>query len=528
MNARKVNNLLSLIASKMDSIRSPANPACMKRDGEGSKRPKLRKTYKVIFVALSLVVLNTLFVFDEMLTPEQDKRSLEDLAIMDEMDPMADQELDPYLQSLVDSEASAEEVIQAVRRMQFEQGNPLQNLRILSLGYTNAKINGRKAIGSSYTDLLESVAGNVVRAAGELTGPLYAATCTQSMIEEAVGPGGDQRFDVIILNYYGRGLNGLLDLAVRLRRRYPDTLFVVLEVRYLHHIQWIRSGTQHVMGTLQDFAQRRNIEYDTPKFFNAVNNRLWNFKWRGFEERKELLEKMRFDLRPAVKMRGLNYNDDVRKSLKKYGHFYSEDYHGLTKEGHFRLFNAITNAVKVHLQTDHYRRNPRLGTWGQGDECFSWYTSGNIESQPGLRYKRNGLQMEEFETKEGQLYALSTDSHYGWGWIAVRNKFDSPRSLCISYMSSGIASMYPTTEVLLSCEGQRQKRFVIQPTTTRSWHFISTDKLAMISPGQCTISWKAMEMADRPFRITAVKILPRTANPGGVLGPKADFNFDPY
>eukprot|EP00565_Helicotheca_tamesis_P004964 CAMPEP_0185741436 /NCGR_PEP_ID=MMETSP1171-20130828/38959_1 /TAXON_ID=374046 /ORGANISM="Helicotheca tamensis, Strain CCMP826" /LENGTH=325 /DNA_ID=CAMNT_0028413405 /DNA_START=1 /DNA_END=978 /DNA_ORIENTATION=+ len=318
-------------------------------------------------------------------------------------------------------------------------------------------------------------------------------------------------------------MDGVLDLAVRLRQRYPDALFVILDVRYPAHVQWARAGTAKIFGTLEDYTKSRESEegrpykFGTRDFFRSLRHEKWAFRWGVFKEREDTLRKMRVDLRPAVKGRGLPYFDDVGKTLFRYHDLYSDDYDGLTASGHLHLYNAIKNAVTDHVNSSLYRRNPRLGTWGQGDNCVSWYTSGNLQ---GLRYKQSGLQVERFGSSEGPLYALSTTGHYGLGWIAVENRFNSPRNLCISYMASGPVSIYPTTEILLECEGRRPETFFITPLASRSYHVILTTKLTTIYPGECKISWKATEMSDEPFRLTAVKILPRSADERGVLGPK--------
>ena len=55
------------------------------------------------------------------------------------------------------------------------------------------------------------------------TGPNYPAACISSMI-------GEQAFDVIVLEYFLRGPEGLMTFALRLRERFPNAIIIMTKL----------------------------------------------------------------------------------------------------------------------------------------------------------------------------------------------------------------------------------------------------------------------------------------------------------
>jgi hypothetical protein len=133
-----------------------------------------------------------------------------------------------------------------------------------------------------------------------------------------------------------------------------------------------------------------------------------------------------------------------------------------------------------------YRIKPNLGvsdnvvgTWGAGDSCHLWYTTGGCKFDHSPNWN-----MIEFDKDRGK-YALHVEDE---GWIDVKNEFDNDRTLYLSFLSTD-ENWYPMTNVsfqgangLISME--------LNPATgqdKRHVHITKTVPVGKIPPGTTRI-----------------------------------------
>uniref|UniRef100_A0A7S1Z2V5 Uncharacterized protein n=1 Tax=Ditylum brightwellii TaxID=49249 RepID=A0A7S1Z2V5_9STRA len=406
-----------------------------------------------------------------------------------------------------------------------------KKVRYLSLGCTSPKQGRKLSWEDSYTNLLSTDTNLVVRAGCGMTGPLYPSVCTESLISE-VAHSRSQEFDVIILNFFSKGLNGLYDLAVRLRERYPDAIMVVLRVVQMNHINWAQNGK--IIGTLEDLAKWRKYKFGSEELFSFIkHNKQLTLRWMGFAERDKVLLKIKKKL--GAKIRGIPMSLDPKETILKYHEYFSQDFRGLSIRGHVLLLKAIRQATKTGMET--YPMEPRIGTWGDGDKCSSWYTSGVITENHSP-----SLVMEQFTfSSSRKLFALSTglDHPHAGSWIHVTNPYNQDRQLFISYMASGPDySIYPQTEITLQFTNQKgeriERKFTTNPLSSTAYshlgrvNTVKTKDLGVIPPGTSVVSWVPLERKNRPFRITAMKVVKEGVSSVGVLGPAVDLRVDHY
>jgi len=96
------------------------------------------------------------------------------------------------------------------------------------------------------------------------------------------------------------------------------------------------------------------------------------------------------------------YSDTVetKEALSRFAHRYASDFNHMNMNGHQFLAEEIMKIVNREL--DSYPANPRRGTWGEGDLCYSWYQTGIVP----LQYA-SLVEIEQYDPRN-EKYALST------------------------------------------------------------------------------------------------------------------------
>jgi len=89
-----------------------------------------------------------------------------------------------------------------------------------------------------------------------------------------------------------------------------------------------------------------------------------------------------------------------KEALSRFAHRYASDFNHMNMNGHQFLAEEIMKIVNREL--DSYPANPRRGTWGEGDLCYSWYQTGIVP----LQYA-SLVEIEQYDPRN-EKYALST------------------------------------------------------------------------------------------------------------------------
>jgi len=373
----------------------------------------------------------------------------------------------------------------------------------------------------AYPFLLSKDRTDVASIAVRAAGPKYPSVCIQSMVSEAAtDAGGSEDYDVIVLEYYLRGYDGLYVLAARLRMRYPDAIIIVLRLWQPVHIGWYENG--QLRGSLQDWAVQNGLSLT--EVVQTVMNTDVDLRWSDPTSPNGIQNEIVKDF--GAHLFELEKPPNPKEALSRFAHRYASDFNHMNMNGHQFLAEEIMKIVNREL--DSYPANPRRGTWGEGDLCYSWYQTGIVP----LQYA-SLVEIEQYDPRN-EKYALSTglSNPFGQGWVIVENPFDTPRHLILSYLATGPPpSMYPGTVITVHVEGDKSNiihKMLLDPVTTdyeHKVHIVLTTKIAVIPPGRVMVRWRPLEDTGKPFRVTAIAIVGKDVEEGGILGGIKDFSF---
>lgn len=227
--------------------------------------------------------------------------------------------------------------------LEEDEKSSKRQLNILSLGGSvtwGAKLDNRY---NAYPYQLQKDYGhNVTDLAIRATGSDYPAQCISSMLrdeeeEECSSFRSDTPFDVIILEFSLNGLDGFSLLHERLIKRFPDALFIYVELFSLIH-----------------------KAFDSTKVLNIVRDGhgiIYYFGNTG-EATNE------FNIQESINLTAPG------EEISKY---FADDSHHLNYFGHKLVATKVMEIIEKH----EFPLNPKLGTWLGGDLCNSWFEDGN-------------------------------------------------------------------------------------------------------------------------------------------------------
>lgn len=370
--------------------------------------------------------------------------------------------------------------------------NDYENLRYVAFG-TSVTYGSTVTKNETYMHLLSPTSKNLAMRASD---PSYPSICTQSMI-------GDKKFDVIIVEYERRYEMGLANLVKRLRERFIDGLIIVTNVWTFMNIEvedesgkilpfrnWLRNnGYPNNSPEARDFVEMSNVT------FSFKNN-------RQNTERDEYIAKLPDEYGVRIfswSKRGKNMKDIILRYMP----LYSADFVHWSPTGHRFAAFYIMKMIKEEKTIG----SDRVGSWGEGDVCRKWLSSGKIDESVNT----NGV-MEQFDDRYGGKFGLNFPMKDGE--ITINNPFDSPRELALSYMTTGPApSIYPKTK--LSIEMSNQEPIVVDPTDTfydYPVHVQFTVVIGEINPGLNKILIEPLEVKQKPFRLVGYSITNESKN----------------
>ena len=347
------------------------------------------------------------------------------------------------LESLNEEGGDGKEIVLAAM-----DDKPIDPLNILVLGGSvtwGAVIKDRK---KAYQFLLESEGHKVFDLAIRATGSAFPAQCIESMLKEKKAYDDDVTVDVILMEYSINGHDAFELLLLRLKERYPDALFIYIDLYSLIHGQMNTSA--EAMKLTEDIG---GIVYKFPRSERP-------------EEKKEIAT------------------------------FFAGDHHHLSVLGHDLVKTNINHIIRKQGIVS----KPKLGSWLGGDKCSNWFQSG----QMNLNYTGDA-ELIEFDV-EKQKYALEIKS--GGAVIEYDYDGDYDASISFGYITkcwnwTEVSSVYPP--VVVRIEQSEEKVEEAKDVYTNGEFQISLSSYAhvdSITDGWIFISGLFRNRARRRFHIT--------------------------
>lgn len=345
------------------------------------------------------------------------------------------------------------------------------------------------------------------------TGPNYPAACLYSMIK-------DEEFDVIILEYFMRSIEGLRTLAVRIRERFPNAIIIMTKL-------WGPYQFGYGEVNLSDWAEQNGFGIDyihDPKFrefFLEFGADKFEYTFGDPNRGINILHTSIAQEIGAhiVKMPHSNKADGPGGWLAIGDKLLAEDSFHLSKGGHAVLAAEIEKTVsRVGVPKER-----TLGYFRGFDHCNSWFESGIISE--GMKYSTNGYLGKMPNTEK---YALSFDDQTGeGGWISVDNPSNEVMDVFITYMTTGPPpSKYP--RVAVTRTNREGMTFILEPEAAgygnKNVHIARLAHIGTIYPDvkDDIILFKTLEMTEYPFRLVSLVITPANKNSNEVFAGYGD------
>lgn len=357
-------------------------------------------------------------------------------------------------------------------------------LRLAVFGSSSAWGAGLASRFTAYPFLLSDLVTNYASYAG---GANYPAVCTESIV------GDDKIFDVIVLDYFYTSRQGLTPLVAKLRRRFPSALMIFVKVWYPYQARRILpDGSQEKLSDFQTrlFGPDGVFENKTNLIEALVaDDAEWIFIDRTVEH--DLINETSSAYNVTLyELDGSG--EDAKQALIKYLDLFenSPTHSHLSEFGHQVLADGIDDLIKQEVpQPDQKIKDAPLGSWGKGDSCHFWFTTGACRFEFSPNYV-----LDQYDEFLG-FFALEINSE---GTINVTNPFQDPRHLYLSFMSIDQAGVFPKVELVTL------DNMILDPVTTLSTGGIMVPRtipVGLLPPGLTQIQVKPLEVAKFPFRL---------------------------
>lgn len=367
------------------------------------------------------------------------------------------------------------------RQLSNADEEPFKPLNILTLG---GSITWGVLVNDPYPSLLQKDGHNVMNLGVRGHGSDYPAQCIYSMLKEDARFNPNTSFDVIILEF---SVNGtvLFDLLIkRLQERYPDALFIYVDLISLVTANPIQHS-------------------ELSKIRNNVNGNMYSF--------------------PKPKSRN-------SKEMEKFEWLYARDNHHLNHEGHKLVKDNID---KIISKAD-IPEKLMLGSWHGGDSCHSIFGTGQVN----FDFVGNAT-FSEFDTKK-QQYAVDI----GNNGAVLQYRYDGEHDtdITLGYMTKCTgedphSSIYPPVVIKIeqtdkmirdAMEDFKNGDFHVSlsednhvKSITDGWNFLDsvyirvrrrkyhqsqTSIVGVVKPGLNFIYVQPLEKKENPFRVTSTVV----------------------
>jgi len=345
-----------------------------------------------------------------------------------------------------------------------------------------------------YVKLLDPNGGNY---AIRSNGPNYPAACTYTMLKDDV-------YDVFILEFFNDLHQGLRELAIRLRERFPDAIIIILRVWDFHmlHNNGLNLFTWADKHGFNKMYKGVNPFIHDPKFreaFLQTNHEEWTWTFEHgnkawVDGQDEIAKEVDGFVIPMPIPKKADGPDGYLALGDKY--FAADSFHP-SEYGHQDIANRVRDLVhRVGVP-----KRPRLGQFKDIDYCVDWFESGDVGQH--LKYSANGNVDKMPNTTK---YALSFEG--GEGFIEITNPTSETLHLFIAYMTTYPERNYPETEAS-TLDG---RKVILSPITELynfKVHVGRFAQMGQVDPkSTIRVNFKELEESNWPFRLTQVVLTP--------------------
>jgi len=385
----------------------------------------------------------------------------------------------------------------------------------------------------AYPFLLSS---DVHNAAARVGGLSLSAICTQSIV------GNHRTYDVIVVEYKDEDADSVIQLAVRLRQRFPSASLVFVHIwSPATHIVYQNNfgSTLKLMDWWHQHHSIRNPsseERDKSSFLGSFefqsailssDPQRWSFV--DHSEESALIESTIQAVGGHILNVPLLSPDasipTVLTTPSVMSLFQADQPTLLSPKGH----QTVAQAIKSLLQQENILDRPNrhaLGSWGNGDACNMWYATGDAS----VLRKRRRASLVDFSREDDGVHKHAVEISRHGGSLDVTNPFEEPRMLYLTYMTAAIQSdstvrEYPRTKI--SLDGK--PTLLIDPVHDRLQsanndnHLTRTTAVGLVPPGRTVLRLDSLDATSTSrFRLVGLHFL----NKGKVPIP-FEFEMEP-
>jgi len=348
----------------------------------------------------------------------------------------------------------------------------------------------------AYVKILSNRGTNYGIRAGD---PNYPAACTNSMIDI-------EEYDVIILEFFHTSNNGLFELAMRLRERFPDAIIIIARF-------WAPSMLKNKDSNLKAWAKERGFDkgfvHDSmfkKAFLRDFNENQWHWVFESdsntYVDTQEFVarETGAYIIPMAWSRDATGENGYLEIGDKMFGN----DSRHFSELGHVdfaRRVKALVDRVGVPKQ-------PKIGEFSTVDYCLNWFQTGVIKEW--LKHSENAVVGKMPNTDK---YAMSFErKEMHPDWIEIRNPSDYVMFIYVAYMTTGPApSKYPKTEA--TREDGEGTKVLIDPLSEKYNFEVHVSQMVCLGKVQpkktAKISFKPLTESEWPFRLVQVVLTGR-------------------
>ena len=316
----------------------------------------------------------------------------------------------------------------------------------------------------------------------------YPARCCYTMVGES------EIYDVIVLEWSPMFFETTIELAKRLRQRFPNAYIIVLEMWALILYNYIPTGQSlDVWLTDKNMISHPEIHPHSAGLMEYVQEQTspedWSYSWAH----SYLPDQINQFGALGAHMIKVPAPVNVLEAMMQHGFF--ADFVHLSPSGHI----MVANLIQEELQRASFsNRQNEVSPWKTKDQCESWLETAQttIQHDPSMK-------MLKF-SKKGK-YSLEIS---GEGWMLVTNKQDTPADLYIDYMATHPDCLYPKMEITIG------KRTAVADPCFEALnafpiHVTQALYLGSIPTGETMMRFRLLETdKERPFRLVGIMITP--------------------